>query len=132
MNLHKRIMHGLGEALEHAKGNVVPGMKVHVPTGLDVAAIRKRAGLSQDDFANTIGVRASTLKNWEQHRRQPEGPARVLLAMLDKNPRIVVELLGVSGPELMPSFRRKAATARSTKGVARASRAKRPLNRAST
>jgi putative transcriptional regulator len=94
MSTFERIMAGLNEALEHAKGNEVPGMRVYVPDELDVAAIRKRTGLSQPAFASTIGVKHGTLKNWEQRRRQPEGPARVLLAMLDRNPKVVVELLG--------------------------------------
>lgn len=94
MSTFDRVMAGLNEALEHAKGNEVPGMRVHVPDQLDVASIRKRAGLSQEAFANTIGVPGGTLKNWEQKRRQPEGSARVLLAMLDRNPTVVVEMLG--------------------------------------
>lgn len=89
-----KVIRGLGEALEHAKGGDVPGMRVHVPAAMDVALIRKRTGLTQPAFADAIGVRLGTLRNWEQGRRQPEGPARVLLAMLDRNPRIVEETLG--------------------------------------
>jgi putative transcriptional regulator len=92
-----RVMKGLNEALDHAKGNDVPGMRVHVPAVLDVSQIRRRTGLSQPAFANTIGVQVGTLRNWEQGRRAPEGAARVLLAMLDRNPRIVADVLG--GPE---------------------------------
>ncbi|HEX2555072.1 MAG TPA: helix-turn-helix domain-containing protein [Microvirga sp.] len=61
---------------------------------MDVGAIRKQVGLSQNAFAATIGVQVGTLRNWEQGRRQPEGPARVLLALLERNPRIVAEVLG--------------------------------------
>jgi putative transcriptional regulator len=50
--------------------------------------------LSQDAFARRIGVAVGTLRNWEQRRRRPEGPARVLLALLEKNPRLVEETLG--------------------------------------
>jgi putative transcriptional regulator len=87
-------MRGLNEALEHAKGGDVPGLKVYVPAQMDVRAIRKQVGLSQNAFAATIGVQVGTLRNWEQGRRQPEGPARVLLALLERNPRIVAEVLG--------------------------------------
>ena len=93
-DLGSRIMEGLGEALEHAKGNDLPGLVVHVPASIDVVAVRKRAGLSQDAFARRIGVSLGTLRNWEQGRRGPEGPARVLLAMLERNPRVVEETLG--------------------------------------
>jgi putative transcriptional regulator len=95
------IMQGLREARAHARGEDVPGLKVHLPKNLDVAAIRKQTGLSQESFANTIAVPVGTLRNWEQKRRQPEGPARVLLALLDHNPTLVVETLvpkkGVQG-----------------------------------
>lgn len=88
------IMQGLSEASEFARGNRVRGFSVHIPPELDIASIRKRTGLSQPNFAEGIGVRVSTLRNWEQGRRVPDGPARVLLAMLDRNPSIVEEVLG--------------------------------------
>ncbi len=89
-----RIMAGLQEALAHAGGGDVSGIRIHVPVMVDVAAIRRRTGLSQTAFAGRIGVAVSTLRNWEQGRRTPDGPARVLLAMLDRNPRVVEETLG--------------------------------------
>lgn len=90
----KRIMQGLEEALAHAQGKDVPGLVVHAPSALDVVAVRHRTGLSQAAFSRRIGVSAATLRNWEQGRRTPEGPARVLLAMLERNPHIVEETLG--------------------------------------
>ena len=89
-----RIMRGLEEALAHARGDEVPGLVVHVPSAIDVSAVRHRTGLSQAAFSRRIGVSAATLRNWEQGRRAPDGPARVLLAMLARNPRIVEETLG--------------------------------------
>lgn len=59
---------------------------------VDVTAIRQRAGLSQSAFADSIGVPEGTLRNWEQGRRQPPGPAKVLLALLAKKPNLVAEL----------------------------------------
>jgi putative transcriptional regulator len=88
------IMSGLGEALAHAKGEPTPGLILHVPETVDVASIRERTGLKRPAFAATIGVPVATLRQWETRRRQPQGPARVLLAMLDKNPQIVAETLG--------------------------------------
>ncbi len=75
----------------------MPGLRVHVPRDVDVAAIRKATDLSQDVFASRIGVAVGTLRNWEQGRRKPEGPARVLLALLERNPRLVEETLGRRG-----------------------------------
>lgn len=84
----------VGQMRAHLRGEPAPGMVVHIPAEIDAAAIRKTTGLSQDAFARTIGVPVGTLRGWEQGRRQPVGPARVLLSMLRKNPRIVHETLG--------------------------------------
>jgi putative transcriptional regulator len=60
----------------------------------DVRAIRSGTGMSQAEFARSIGVKKATLVNWEQARRKPEGPARVLLALIAKEPGIVGRVLG--------------------------------------
>lgn len=94
MTAYNSIMQGLNEAVAFAQGKDV-GAKVHhvdVPA-VDVAAIRARTGLSQGAFARSIGVAKGTLLNWEQGRRRPTGPAQVLLAMIDKKPALVTELL---------------------------------------
>lgn len=88
------IRQGLTEAIDFAQGKPT-GATVHqieVPA-VDVAAIRARTGLSQAQFARSIGVAKGTLLNWEHGRRQPTGPAQVLLAMLAKKPSLVGELL---------------------------------------
>ena len=90
----ERIMQGLREAVAHARGESVTGLRLHVPDEIDVTSIRRKTGLSQQMFSARIGVSAGTLRNWEQGRRKPEGPARVLLAMLARNPRLVEETLG--------------------------------------
>lgn len=90
------VMRGLDEALAWARGEDVPGLVVHIPEDIDAAAIRKTAGLSQPKFAERIGVSLATLRQWEQGRRVPTGPARVLLAMLAKNPRVVEETLNAA------------------------------------
>jgi putative transcriptional regulator len=89
------IMQGLTEAEAYLRG-ATTGAVVHevdVPD-TDVRAIRARTGLSQADFARSIGVKKATLLNWEQKRRSPEGPARVLLALIAKEPGIVGRVLG--------------------------------------
>jgi putative transcriptional regulator len=92
---YQRIEQGLKEALAFAQGNktgaVVHRIEVH---RTDVRAIRTATGLSQADFARSIGVAKGTLLNWEQGRRQPDGPARVLLALIAKEPGIVGRMLG--------------------------------------
>ena len=59
----------------------------------DVKSVRDSLGASQSEFALMIGVSVSTLQNWEQGRRHPEGPARALLKVAAKNPRAVAEAL---------------------------------------
>lgn len=88
-----RIIQGLREAAAHARGEAVPSLKLHIPRTVNVSAVRRRTGLSQAAFSRRIGVSPGTLRNWEQGRRRPDGPARVLLALLDRNPRIVEDTL---------------------------------------
>ena len=57
----------------------------------DVAAIRGEYGLSQVKFAALLGISVRTLQNWEQGRREPQGPARVLLRVAAKHPRAVLD-----------------------------------------
>lgn len=54
-----------------------------------VRAIRERMGMSQATFARLFGISVDTLQNWEQGRRQPEGPARMLLRVIDREPEAV-------------------------------------------
>jgi putative transcriptional regulator len=56
---------------------------------VDVRAIRERFGNSPVEFARMIGVSISTLQEWEQGRRRPEGPARALLKIAAENPDLV-------------------------------------------
>ncbi len=59
----------------------------------DIKAIRLRLGKSQTEFALMIGVSVATLRNWEQGRRMPEGPAMALLMVAARNPRAVAAAL---------------------------------------
>ena len=57
----------------------------------DVAEIRGEYGLSQTKFAALLGISVRTLQNWEQGRRHPQGPARILLRVAAKHPRAVLD-----------------------------------------
>jgi putative transcriptional regulator len=59
----------------------------------DVKAIRHGLAKSQSEFALMIGVSVSTLQNWEQGRREPEGPARALLKVAAEDPDAVAKAL---------------------------------------
>jgi putative transcriptional regulator len=62
-------------------------------SGEDIAALRKFVRLTQEQFAQAIGISVHTLRNWEQGRRFPEGPALALLRIAAKHPRIIRENL---------------------------------------
>lgn len=98
-----KIMEGLEEARAYAHG-ARSGYGVHevVVAEPDVRAIRVRTGLSQEAFARSIGVAPATIRNWEQGRRRPQGPARVLLSVIDRQPRVVQDTLG-SGLSASPA-----------------------------
>lgn len=94
MTAYESVSKGLEEALAFADGNMTAA-KVHEVSviDVDVAEVRQRTGLSQAEFARSIGVAKGTLLNWEHGRRHPTGPAQVLLALIAKKPSVVQDLL---------------------------------------
>lgn len=60
---------------------------------VDVKALRARLGISQEDFAGRYGLDVATVRNWEQGRTKPEGPAAALLQLIESDPDKIVELL---------------------------------------
>ena len=68
-------------------------MQGRFESGEDIAALRNFIDLTQADFARAIGISVHTLRNWEQGRRKPEGPAIALLRIAARHPRILRENL---------------------------------------
>jgi len=64
--------------------------------GHDVAALRRFVGLTQEQFAQALGISVHTLRNWEQGRRSPEGPALALLRVAARHPRVLRENLAAA------------------------------------
>ena len=60
---------------------------------VDVKALRARLGMSQEAFAGRYGLDVATVRNWEQGRTKPEGPAAALLQLIDRDPEKIAELL---------------------------------------
>lgn len=85
----EKIMAGLDDARDwldgERKGFVAHRVEIREP---DAKAIRDATGLSRPDFARRIGVALDTLEEWEQGRARPEGPARVLLALIERRPSL--------------------------------------------
>src|SRR4051794_2037017 len=90
------IAQGLREAVAYARGNKskARARRIYVPD-IDVERTRRRLGLSQVDFATAFGVSVATVRNWEQRRRRPHGPAQVLLVVIEKAPDVVMQALGL-------------------------------------
>jgi len=74
------------------KGTIKPLRTFSFPES-EVRKIREKYGLSQDKFATLIGISAATLRNWEQGRRKPEGPARVLLRVVATHPDALLNII---------------------------------------
>ena len=90
-------MTDMPELTEEDFARAMPGrvrrrlMKGEIKDGSDVVALRKFVGLSQTEFAAAVGISVHTLRNWEQDRRRPEGPALALLRIAARHPRIIRE-----------------------------------------
>ena len=104
------IIAGLEDALAYTKGDKTRGRAtVFDAHDLDVGKVRGKVGLSQDEFARTFGVSVGTLRNWEQKRVRPDGPARVLLTVIDRDPVSVLKALRVGTKGSTATKRRRAA-----------------------
>jgi putative transcriptional regulator len=83
-NLFEELKQGIEEMRRYDQGEI--DLVMHTYDEPDVQAIRQRSGLSQAKFAALIGVSVRTLQSWEKGQRQPAGPARALLRIVDKKP----------------------------------------------
>lgn len=90
----KRLIAAAKEALAIAEGQREPA-SLYVPADVDVRPIRRKLGLSQDDFAAEFGFSTTQIKDWEQCRSRPLGAARAYLMMIDVAPDEVRQLLKV-------------------------------------
>jgi putative transcriptional regulator len=111
--LFNELKAGLEEAIAHAGGEKTGGRtrRVYLPN-IDVGKLREKLGLSQGDFADAFGVSVGTLRGWEQKRREPDGPARVLLTVIDREPDAVLRALDVPRRGAKTTPRSRAATHR--------------------
>ena len=86
------LLESVRQAGRMRRGTLRPGRRTTFkPT--DVKAVRAKLGQSQAEFAPMIGVSVATLRNWEQGRRTPDGPALALLRVAAKDPQAVVAAL---------------------------------------
>ena len=97
-NLGEMLLDGLGAAIAHLHGEEVPGVRVRtvtaIPDDIDVAAFRSRLGMKRKPFADRFGFPIGTLTKWERGERRPDGAARALLLVIDREPEAVIRALG--------------------------------------
>ncbi len=86
------IKKGLENALAWKQGKKT-GAIVHKFSAMDVAKIRKKTKMSQKEFSTSFRIPLSTLRQWEQGKRVPQGPAQALLMIVDKNAKMALEAL---------------------------------------
>lgn len=86
------IKEGLEDAIAHAKGEKTKAKEYRMEP-MDVRSIREKTGMSQQRFCATFGISVGTLRHWEQGLRAPRGAARVLLKVVDHNPRAVIKAI---------------------------------------
>ena len=96
-----RIVEVLADGSERAITNwLAPAATATMPNGHGEApdaayarGVRARTNLTQAEFAARIGVPIDTVRNWEQGKRSPRGPARALLKLIDKAPDVAFAVL---------------------------------------
>ena len=86
------LVQSLKEAKEISKGKIKASRRFEIAT-TDVKAVREQIGLSQNEFAQLMRVSIKTLQNWEQHRRNPTGPAAALLKIVSTAPDLALKSL---------------------------------------
>lgn len=87
-----RLVESIKQAGKIHRGEMPPSRRFEV-TALDIKKMREDLHKSQPQFAAMIGVSVATLRNWEQGRRRPIGPARALLRVVLENPKAVMKAL---------------------------------------
>ena len=85
----EKILGSIREARAILRGESAGELIVHVPRDFDVKALRRKLGMSQSRFAASFGFGLDAVQSWEQGRRRPEGPARVLLKVIEHDPDAV-------------------------------------------
>jgi putative transcriptional regulator len=85
----EKILGSIRYARAVLRGEAEGEFVVHVPAEFDVKALRRQLGMSQAKFAASFGFGLAAVQSWEQGRRRPEGPARVLLKVIQHDPDLV-------------------------------------------
>jgi len=88
----KKLVESVNQMGSIIQGKLIPHRRTTL-SKLNVRALRDKLKLTQSEFADMIGVSVRTLQNWEQGRREPEGPAKALLRVVEREPKAVLNAL---------------------------------------
>ncbi|MGB8364906.1 MAG: helix-turn-helix domain-containing protein [Rhizomicrobium sp.] len=87
----------LNEAIGFANGTAdLEGYRIHIPPEMDVRALRKRLGMTQEEFASRFGFNVARLRDWEQGRTHPDAALRAYLMVIERKPEAVQEALAAA------------------------------------
>ena len=90
--LFNELLESVKQAGNIRKGNRKPS-RYAVIDEPDVTAIREKYKMTQKEFSLLLGISVGTLRNWEQGRRKPQGSAKILLKIAEKQPKAILESL---------------------------------------
>ena len=88
--LFQELLESVKQGAAIVKGTLPPSRTFEFPE-TEVRTLREQFGLTQDKFAHLVGISVGTLRNWEQGRRKPQGPARVLLRVASLHPDALLD-----------------------------------------
>lgn len=90
--MFNELLESVKEAGDIKKGIQKPSRHTKIQDP-DVVLLREKYGMTQQEFSSLLGISVGTLRNWEQGRRKPQGPAKVLLKIAEKRPKAILESL---------------------------------------
>ncbi|MDP1587414.1 MAG: type II toxin-antitoxin system MqsA family antitoxin [Prosthecobacter sp.] len=91
--LFQELLKSVREMKSIRAGKTKPSRTFNFDSPSDVSKVRAKLGITQPMFARLMGISEKTLQNWEQGRRQPTGPARVLLKVAERHPKLLLQLV---------------------------------------
>ncbi len=100
--LFRELLESVKQGAAIRNGTLQPSRIFEFPE-TEVRTLREQFGLSQDKFAHLVGISVGTLRNWEQGRRKPAGPARVLLQVASLHPEALFEIAGLHMAKKKPT-----------------------------
>jgi putative transcriptional regulator len=120
--LEDMIIAGFKDAIAYEMGDKSRGVATtfRIPV-LDVKAIRKKSGMTQEEFSRAFAIKTRTLQEWEQQRRMPNSQTRTLLALIDRHPKEVAKTLRALGKidNTVPARKKKRRNVRLPSGSVR-------------